>query len=270
MVDAFPAVVPTLLALSLAACGGGTEVVAPPPPPPAGLTLGRGLSWDYDHPTFPCSVFRPFSEDPAGVWSIEMQAFPGTGHDHPLQPGHTVVVATDAIDHRPLVPGGLDLRGADFEFVGPADVDNPAVPNMVDVGFDGLAALQGHGLYFPPLGQVAYIAQPLDYPTLMLARFPGTRDERSPRVPRDKILDVAVIRTNYDAGVPECARTVDAVFDRGTGFRGRGQSGNPEEAWAVARRRIPNGIGGRVVLQDSRASTADLVRSIRSPGTVPD
>ncbi len=235
-----------------------------------GLVVGRGVSWDYDHSPLSCSLFRPFSEDPAGVWSLEMQAFPGTGRDHPLAPGHTAVVATDAIDHRPLIPSGLDLRAADFEFVGPADADNPAVPNMVDVGFDALAALQGHGLYFPPLGQVAYVARALDYPSLTLARMPGTSDERSPRVPRERILDVAVIRTNYDAGVPECPRTVDAVFDHGAGFRGRGPAGRSEETWAVARRRIPDGIFSQPVLQDSRSSSTDLIRQPRSPGTQQD
>lgn len=81
-----------------------------------------------------CVKNATYQNDPAGLWTEFMAAFPGTGRDFPLAPGKTVVVATDAIDHRPFFADMLDLRGANFEFIGSADVDNPAVPNMIERG----------------------------------------------------------------------------------------------------------------------------------------
>ncbi|MBQ8711642.1 MAG: DUF4876 domain-containing protein [Prevotella sp.] len=68
-------------------------------------------------------------------------AFPGTGKDYPLQPGQSVVVADQALNHK-LAYGddeskkenyanSPDLTNANFEkFYGNGDVDNENVPNM--------------------------------------------------------------------------------------------------------------------------------------------
>ncbi|RKY59254.1 MAG: hypothetical protein DRP96_07250 [Candidatus Neomarinimicrobiota bacterium] len=66
------------------------------------------------------------------VYAIHAYMFPGSGQDYPLNPGEFVVVAQDAIDHTTAVPSSIDLSGADFEYyVGPPDVDNPDIPNMI-------------------------------------------------------------------------------------------------------------------------------------------
>ncbi|MBO1363126.1 DUF4876 domain-containing protein [Prevotella sp. A2931] len=65
---------------------------------------------------------------------------PGSGKDHPVQPGEKLVIAFTAINHSEVVNGeiaydhAVDLSGADFElYEGPdsKDVDNPKVPNVL-------------------------------------------------------------------------------------------------------------------------------------------
>jgi hypothetical protein len=232
-----------------------------------GMALGRGMNWDYDYPNYPCTLGRPYFDDPAGVWSLGFEVFPGGGTDYPVRPGQTVVIATDAIDHRPLFPGTLDLSRADFEFEGSADVDNPSVPNLVNVGY--YSDLLGHGLEFPPLGAVLFLAQPLDYEHLVLVDYPGTSNFLNPRIPADRLVDVVAIHTNYDgAGYSECEPTVNARFDRDA-FRGRGPAGPTEAAYSVERRATPILVAGRVVLQHTRTGNADLFRGSRTPGAVP-
>ena len=68
-------------------------------------------------------------------------AFPGSGHDYPLQPGQFVVVADQALDHtkaygddeskKDEYAGAPNLSAANFEkYYGNGDVDNESVPNM--------------------------------------------------------------------------------------------------------------------------------------------
>jgi hypothetical protein len=230
-----------------------------------GMALGRGLSSDYDYPNYPCTMLQPFSADSAGVWSLDFQVFPGSGRDYPVPPGGTVVIATDAIDHRPLFPDALDLRGANFEFVGSEDVDNPAVPNMINLGYD--RDLLGHGVSFPPLGAVLFLAQPLDYASLSVARYPGTANVLRPRIPAGRLLDVLAIRTNFAFEYPECDRTVNVRFDR-EGFRGRGPAGPEEFTFSVERSATPIQVAGQVILQHTHTGNTDLFRGHRTPGRV--
>ncbi len=62
---------------------------------------------------------------------------PGSGKDHPVEPGESIIIADIAINHKVEGhAGSIDLSGADFEWYdekGAAyDVDNPAVPNLTN------------------------------------------------------------------------------------------------------------------------------------------
>lgn len=61
--------------------------------------------------------------------------FPGSGKEHRILPGEQVVVAANAIDNRELNPNSFDLRNANYELNlgGTIDVDNPQVPDLVNV-----------------------------------------------------------------------------------------------------------------------------------------
>lgn len=67
------------------------------------------------------------------IHAVHAYMFPGSGSDHPLEPGEFVVVAQDAIDHSIRNLSSIDLRKADFEYYvkDKGDVDNQEVPNMI-------------------------------------------------------------------------------------------------------------------------------------------
>lgn len=76
-----------------------------------------------------------FRDDPEFIHSKSIWMFPGTGKDFPIMPGHFVLCAADAIDHRVNASGSVDLSNASFEFYkdDAPDVDNPIIPNMIRI-----------------------------------------------------------------------------------------------------------------------------------------
>ncbi|MCR5312535.1 MAG: DUF4876 domain-containing protein [Bacteroidaceae bacterium] len=73
-------------------------------------------------------------EDTMTIWSIYV--IPGTGYDHPVMPGHSLLICDNAIDHRDANSNAFDLSNADFEWYDESkvasvlDIDNPDIPNM--------------------------------------------------------------------------------------------------------------------------------------------
>lgn len=231
-----------------------------------GLIIARGILYDYDYPNFPCSATAALTTDPNGIWTREVQQFPGRGEDYPVPPGGLVTVAIDAIDHSAIVNGGIDLSGAEFEFWGgPGDVDNPAAVNMIDTLALGGNAL-GHGPVFQNLGSVAVLARAYD-----LATVPRQRDltgSEYAQISADRLIDVVTLWPEFVSQWPRCSRIVHSRFDRAS-FDGRGQEENTEYRYSISRRSIPGTVGGQPVLQHSRNSDADFMRTLRSPGIAP-
>lgn len=61
---------------------------------------------------------------------------PGSGTDHPVLPGHSMIICDTGIDHRTANPNSFDLSAADFEWYDVSsqpnylDIDSETVPNM--------------------------------------------------------------------------------------------------------------------------------------------
>lgn len=229
-----------------------------------GIAIAEGFNVGNDYANSTCVSLAHFNDDPLGVWTRIFARFPGSGRQHPVLPGHTVVIATDAIDHSQVIPGGIDLSHAEYEFRGSVDVDNPAVIDLEDIGI----VKREHGLIFFGLDQVVVLSLPLDVPSL--ARHPtssGTSEYA--RIPKDKLLDVMWARSNYTGNIyPECPRVVNAAFDR-AGSRARGTDENTEGGFSLSRRVAPLLPGGARVLQHSRSGFADFVRTHKTPDTIP-
>ena len=228
-----------------------------------GMIIGSGLAAQFDYSTYSCSFYQRYALDTLGVWAHELYKLPGRGTDYPLMPGASVVLATDAIDHRPLFSIGLDLRGANFEFYGGAsDVDNPGVPNAVDVGpwSDPL----GHGLIWSILGKVAIVARPFDLATMHTEFIiSGTWD----RMPASALLDVMAMKTTYQSGYQDCPSLVSPDFDRGAVQL----LGTPfaDDTLAYKRVQLPFRIDGHVILQYTRTSAWDFRVGRRDPFATP-
>jgi hypothetical protein len=213
-----------------------------------------------------CEESAVWREDSLGLWVEAFNRFPGTGRDYPLAPGTTAVVATDAIDHREFVPQLPDLSGASFEFIGSADVDNPAVPNLVDIGFIEYRSAIGHGLTFGSIDLKPFLAAPVDIDTLPQALDDANR--LHVRIPRAAVLDVFTSRMTPEREAAStltfCERVVHEVFDR--------ESARLYDANLLLslRRQILETLGdGRVILQRTGSSAADIELATPTPGPVP-
>jgi hypothetical protein len=186
-----------------------------------GKLFGFGPSFRRDAPELglPCSLTQQWQTDPDGLWSPLLYRFPGTGQQYPLQPGEAAVLATDAIDHSQVDPRWPDLSRARFEFLGPADVDNPAAANIVPVAtaFDDIL---GHGPRFDG-SNIYFIANDLDVSTLPTVQPPNYRVP-IPRVPRGEILDVVTLLNTLafweQYGFVLCPVQVSPDFDTSPAF----------------------------------------------------
>jgi len=73
--------------------------------------------------------------------------FPGNGTTYPVAPGKSIIFAEYAINHKALNSNSADLSQANFEkfFESSSDVNNPAVPDLVNI-YDQLV-MHGQGVF---------------------------------------------------------------------------------------------------------------------------
>ena len=229
--------------------------------------VAQGFYRDHIGTDHDCAAMAQWRLDPEGIWSAYFYRFPGGGQAYPLAPGQAAVVATDAIDHRQYLSTLQNLSGADFEFVGPSDVDNPSVPNMVNIGLREYNATNiGHGLYFNNIDQVAFIADSVDTAALVHDNLPVNNPEHV-RMPRDKLLDVftTIMTPALEATVtPPCAQLVHAEIDRA-----HAQLLDYNTVDAIRRRMLFVAPSGHPVLQRTKTSARDFTTGAPSPGQVP-
>lgn len=240
-----------------------------------GKVILKGIVWvrDFPPPGNSCSDMEKWRLDPEGLWTRWIYAFPGSGRQYPLPPGETALVPTDAINHRDLIHATLlDLSGADFEFMGPSDVDNPQVPNMVTVGDHWDPSLNGHGLYLTTINEILALAEPVDVADLPVDFLPVITP-RFWRVPAAKILDVATFSLtpereaalNSGGENAPCEHMVHPSFDRQFAPLIDSHKRN-----AIARRLFATLPDGRKILQRTKTSARDFEARAPTPGWIPD
>jgi len=230
-----------------------------------GLTFGTTLGIPNISATLTCEQSAPFRKDPGGMWAHFLHRFPGSGAEFPLAPGGVAVVALDAVDHSTVDSRFPDMSHADFELFGSADVDNPDVPNVVEVGVEPFQL--GHGLRFF-ISDVLFIARRVDPAALESQILTGFKtDEKLLRVPASDLIDVVWTTPNgafNEQRFDFCDGPVHAIFDQlGGGFVTNG----PDLGFSVQRIPLPGTGGAR--LQDTNVSAVDLVRARFTPGSVP-
>jgi hypothetical protein len=225
-----------------------------------GKIIARSMPFVYESVDFPCSTLAPWREDPEGIWTRLLWAFPGTGRSYPLAPGASAVVATDAINHQPIYPGLLDLSGADFEFLGASDVDNPVVPNMVNFpAWSNWPSIVGHGPTWVSMIGI-FLADPVNPDSLLRDNLPLPYPLYV-RIPRDKIIDVLTSASVPDDpyGRADC-NFVHPSFD---GAFAQLVDGSVEHS--IARKLLVPGLN---LLQRTKVSAVDFQLAPPSPGWV--
>jgi hypothetical protein len=230
-----------------------------------GKIVGAGFNYHLDAALWPCTETEPFRNAPGGVYAHRFQAFPGSGREHPLAPGHTVVIAEQAIDHSTVMPGLPDLSHADFQFNWPSRAQNPTVPTMLPIQLSS-GAMQTM-FYTGP--DVVFVAEATDIASLtrMGGRYTVV-DEAL--FPREAILDLAVLYPDYyvvsPTGTPFCRNLVHPSLDALAAFVKPSSLYYPAASHLVSvqRKRLPDGH-----LQRTHTSASDWEVRQRSPGKVP-
>lgn len=228
-------------------------------------------AWQEEYPDF-------YHE--GGALNGILIAFPGNGTDYPLQPGQSVTIADQAMNHK-LAYGddeskkadyaaAPDLSKADFEkFYDNGDVDNTAVPNMVTVlrrsaGAQKMWAFgvagRAYMLIKLPQGMTPqqFVANESNYTT-----YPGTTASTLYlKIPNKYILDAVDV---YSSSVdPSEHYPFFAAKDDATGIAG-GESYSSQPV----RRKISKNENGRAYYQDTNSSSADFyVSKTNVPGIV--
>ena len=229
-----------------------------------GKIIGAGFNYYIDGSLWSCAETSPFRNDPRGIWAQRFQAFPGSGHDYPVAPGKTVLIAEEAIDHSAITPGLPDLRNANFQFNFPGHAVNPAVPLMRPIQIRTAYSTMYYGL-----PEVAFVSMEVDIASLPRMQGKYTGGDFA-LFPRNAILDVAVL---YSAGAvgpqtiaPYCRTIVDTSIDPLAAFvRPSGPyQGDSTHLLSAQRKLLPDGLH----LQRTGVS-ADWEIRPRSPGKVP-
>jgi hypothetical protein len=222
-----------------------------------------GFPERYDSPTYGCENDAPLQRDSLGIWTPFIYAFPPSAL--PIAPGAAVLLATDALDHTQISPLAFNLSRADFEFRGPADVDNPAVPDMISIGPRDGGLVSGHGLAFYTLGPVLAIGDVVDMTNL--PRQTGLVDPTVyVRYPTSALLDVVTWTADIDPIFPSCGSPVHPSVDAA---QARLITNWSVDLRSIARRSIGSLPDGRALLLRTKNSANDFVAAAPTPGAVP-
>lgn len=199
------------------------------------------------------------------VWSF-VAIVPGSGEEHPIQPGKSFVVALSALNHRDDPngnPNSIDLSIADWELYVEDGmyVDVPSVPNMLMQRIT-----KGSAMAFDVRGQVSILFR---IPTNNLAsvfqdpnnyyQAPGS-SQNAFMVPKEWVIDGVENDRLDDRGVYK--RLPDEIDVGYIQHRGSAEK-------VSIRRKVKEVIDGRVVYQDTNNSTVDfLTNQDPAPGVI--
>jgi hypothetical protein len=189
----------------------------------------------------------PFASDGEHVYLNSVWQIPGSGQEHPVPAGGSLIIAQDGTNHQP--DSTIDLTDADFEAYNERDdmkdTDWPLAPNLVRVHFTG-----GFDWLLPVFGAAVVIFRADDPAALERVDIPGA-SELGPRikVPNALVIDAFEALQDEKSGA---YKRVPAALDKGFVFASGTYTGES------ARRRVIGENGGRKVLADTDDSAADF------------
>jgi len=224
-----------------------------------GMTIGSAANTDY-------------------VYALNIIRIPGNGTQYPVEPGKSIVIAQNAINHKAnyidnngkavsIVSPELtvDLSTADFEsFLGTYsgdtyqyDIQNPAVPD-VTIAYWGNS---NNDMIFDSLGRQAYtIFKMTD------AEFAALKKYKNPKGDANLALQIPVtvfidgVDTTRDLGSNLVPKKLPSQIDGGNTYIPSGAYSSKS-----VMRKTKTTIAGRIVLQDTNNSTSDFVEVTANP-----
>ncbi|SHL78006.1 DUF4876 domain-containing protein [Flavobacterium chilense] len=224
-----------------------------------GMTIGNAANTDY-------------------VYASNIFIIPGNGTQYPVQPGKSIVIAQNAINHKSnymdnngksvsiLNPDlTLDLSTADFEsFLGTYlgdtylyDIQNPAVPDL-NIAYWGNKnkdmILDTAGRY----GYAIFKMPSADFASLKSYKNPKGETTLYLQVPNSVIIDG--VDTTKDLGTNYIPKKLATQIDGGTTYLPSGAFSSKSVI-----RKTKTTIAGRIILQDTNNSSNDFVEITANP-----
>lgn len=198
-----------------------------------------------------------------------LYTIPGSGTDHPVQPGEYLLIADTGIDHRELNPNSFDLSGADFEWYDVSsvpsslDIDGTTVPNLdkwycYTRSFFMLhnRGFKAYGIARIPVDKEEYLRDYLyDYEyvmTLPAGTFPMS--ESAYRLPNEWIVDVV----NCSIASDFAWVVSDSSLDSGWTHCGEINADKNRFFKSVRRKLAGFDRNGIAILQDTNNSSEDF------------
>ncbi|ODS85963.1 MAG: hypothetical protein ABS46_01580 [Cytophagaceae bacterium SCN 52-12] len=198
----------------------------------------------------PTSLPTPYKEDQDHVYVGNVWRIPGSGKDHPLAPGQSILIAQDGVNHKEeeLNPNSpVDLSAAEWETYNERpdnrDADAPGVPNLERLyftgGFDWLLTVFGPGV----------IIFKADFNSLEQVPIPGSPLDPRIKVPNSVVIDA--FEALKDGNSADFKR-IPAGLEAGFVFA--------DDTYTMQsfRRKVATVINGRRVLQDTNNSASDF------------
>lgn len=207
--------------------------------------------------------YRPDVMDEAFT-SEQIIMLPGSGTDHPVNPGEQIVIANNAINHLEYNSNSLDLTGADFEIemIGSIEVDNPDVPNTINVVGNLTMHNQGYKSYvlaeLPEDMTVEQFIEESAYTYSYIAVNGREMFFDANKIPNEYIIDAVNLSVQEEfewfVMVPQ--------LDMGWTYCGTTASDNNRFGKAVIRKVAADSEDGVVFLQDTNNSTQDFEAAV--------
>lgn len=196
--------------------------------------------------------------------SSAIYMIPGSGRDVPVEPGKSIIICDQAINHLELNSNSFDLSTADFEWYDETssslDTDNPAVPNLIKVYSESktiwILHNQGNKSYaLAKLGVNTdqFIADyKYDYEYDSSSRvMTGT----AYKIPNNWIIDAVNVSNKSTFEWIVTAPTLDM----GWTYCAEVSGDNTRYGKSVQRKVLSVTADGRNILQDTNNSTVDLI-----------
>jgi hypothetical protein len=212
------------------------------------------------------------------VYASNVLKIPGNGTQYPVQPGKSIVIAQNAINHQSnyidnsgksvsiLNPElTVDLSTSDFEsFLGTYsgdlyqfDVQNPAVPDL-EIAYWGNG---NNDMILDPSGRQSFAVfnmNTADFASLKKYKNPKGDKNLYLQIPNTVLTDGVELTKDLGSGL--VPKKLPAQIDGGNTYLPSGSYSSKS-----VMRKTKTTIGGRVILQDTNNSTNDFVETKANP-----
>jgi Protein of unknown function (DUF4876) len=191
----------------------------------------------------------PFQNDASHVYANSVWQISGTGTQHPLQPGQSIIIAQDGINHTEQNTNSkVNLATANWETYNQRDdnrdIDSPTAPNLTRLYFTG-----GFDWNVPVFGPGLVLFRTNNFASLEQVAIPGSTAAPRIKIPNNLVIDAFEGLRDAQSGT---FKRIPASLDAGFVFTSNTYTGES------FRRKLAVTVDGRKILQDTNNSTNDF------------